>query len=854
MNKRAQYIALAFLVLSPVVALVPLARVAYDWVTMARVAPIAAFEPSERGYDWVEWTEQDGLIHAGYVFPEGPAFAAGLRSGDVFHELNGQQYFAAEDLQQAIQGVPPGASGVYTVMQGDELRQLEVTFSRDPTFLYPISAALWQFSLWGFAIGGFLHVLGLTIVAPLAWRSRRARFSLVLISVSSLWIIGNMLRLGLVEIAGPPLAPDGPYDVAFQVLTLIGLGGWVAFPALLLHKVLIDARLLGYVHPAAIAVPLYLPAAVLATAAVVATVAGRVGPLSLNALATTVLFYACTYIASAAALMFVVYLLRPERAEDMLGRWNRTGSVVTLVLSVLAALAVLGLVTVGPSVTDMAAGWLIVSAQLLSVAPVILVSHATLQHGKMDVVLGRGIVYLALLGFIFFAFVGGASVIRPFAEGTGASTNVISGLYVIVLLLLFGRLARRVDSYASGLFASDRRRARQELGRFFERMRQLVSPESLVRESAQALARAFGARSVAIFLREPGAGRAMVSGTHHPEPPYITDRFVTLVWPHLQEPSQIWARNSELGGGNVPPEIAHLLKSRGIALAVPITTDDGPSGLMLIGEKRRRRAVYNLEDVDLVRSFSNQLGLAVERLAFVEREKELVRESAEAHLVALRAQINPHFLFNALNTIAALIAEQPREAEATVERVAAIFRHTLQAGSRAFVPLEDELDLVSQYLFIEKARFGEKLQIDLEVDDELARFPVPAFCLQTLVENSVKHGLERRRDGGCVRIQCMRIGSTIDLSVVDSGVGIPRIFEGGTDDTAFYGVGLKNVAARLRMLYGPEGRLTLTSRPGAGTTATISIPMKTEAAEQTGAVPPVAVPQALRGANGPATN
>src|SRR5690606_34947596 len=149
------------------------------------------------------------------------------------------------------------------------------------------------------------------------------------------------------------------YDVAFRVLTLVGLAGWLAFPALLLHKVLIDSRLLGRDGIGAFAMPLYVPFVVLAAAAFIATVSGRVGPLSLNALAPTILFYACTYIAAAAALMFVVYLLRPERAEEMLGRWNRTGSVVTLVLSVLAALAVLGVLSVVPSVTDVAAGWLI---------------------------------------------------------------------------------------------------------------------------------------------------------------------------------------------------------------------------------------------------------------------------------------------------------------------------------------------------------------------------------------------------------------------------------------------------------------------------------------------------------------
>src|SRR5690606_38317848 len=288
-----------------------------------------------------------------------------------------------------------------------------------------------------------------------------------------------------------------------------------------------------------------------------------------------------------------------------------------------------------------------------------------------------------------------------------------------------------------------------------------------------------------------------------PEPPYITQRFVSLIWPHVGKSDAIWWRNGELGDGDLPEEIAQLLQSRGIAIAAPIFSDAGVAGVILLGEKRQRRLVYNLEDVDLLRSFAGQLALAIERLALVERGKAMARETAEAHLVALRSQINPHFLFNALNTIAALISEQPREAEATVEHVSAMFRHTLQAGSRPFVPLKDELDLVSQYLFIEKARFGDRLTFEIELDDRLGSHPIPAFSVQTLVENAVKHGLECRRASGIVRIECHADDHSLMIDVHDNGLGIPALFDGRKNETSFYGVGLKNVSARLQMLYGP---------------------------------------------------
>lgn len=821
---KTQYIAYAFIVVTPLIALAPLMRVAIDWIEMARVVPFASFEPVEHGYDWVEWRETEGLIRAGFVFPNGPAARAGILPGDVFHELDYRQYFTVEDLQQAIEGVQAGTSGVYTVMRGDALLEVAVPFSRDPTFLYPLAGALWKYSLWGFSIGAFFHLLGLTIVAPLASRSRRARFSLVLIAVSSLWIIGNLVRLVVLEIAGPPLVPESAYDVAFQSLTFLGLAGWLAFPALLFHKVVLDAGLLDGRRLGPASAILYLPAAILAVAALVATVSGRIGPLTLNALATTILFYACTYIAGAAALTFIAYLIRPQHAQEVLGRWNRAGSTVTLVIAVVAALAVLGLILVRPAVDDVVAGWFIVSAQLLSVAPVVLVSHATWQYGKVDLIVSRWIVYLTLLGALFFAFVGGMTLLQPYTAESNVSATVVGGLYVVALLLVFGRLARAVDFYATSLFASERRRAQRVISTFVDRMRSLVDHESLARESAEALTRGLDSRFCAVFIWPEEDGRRLVSGVYHPEPPFVTQRYMSLIWPYFQDDNAIWARNNELRERKLPPEIVVMLRARGVAVAAPVTGGGKPSGIILLGEKRGRRSVYNLEDVDLVRTFSRQLALSVERLRLVERERSLVRESVESNLVALRAQINPHFLFNALNTIAALISEHPREAEDTVERVAAIFRHTLQAGSRAFVSLQDELDLVSQYLNIEKARFGEKLEIEIACEAGLDAVPVPAFAVQTLVENAVKHGVERSRDGGSVRIHCRRLRGFVEIEVCDTGVGIASLFGTVKADTSFYGVGLKNVAARLELLYDRDDLLRIMSDPLTGTVATLRIP------------------------------
>ena len=217
-----------------------------------------------------------------------------------------------------------------------------------------------------------------------------------------------------------------------------------------------------------------------------------------------------------------------------------------------------------------------------------------------------------------------------------------------------------------------------------------------------------------------------------------------------------------------------------------------------------------------------QLALAVERLALVERETTLVRQTAEAELVALRAQINPHFLFNALNTVAALIAEKPDEAEATVESLAGLFRDVLTASGRPNVPLRDELRLVGRYLAVETARFGDALAVSVDASAEALERSVPAFAVQTLVENAVKHGVERRRGGGAVSITAaVDAAGALVVEVADTGVGIPALFGGAEADV--FGVGLGNVAARLRRVYGSDDGLRIASSP-AGTTATLTLP------------------------------
>src|SRR5439155_1350000 len=170
------------------------------------------------------------------------------------------------------------------------------------------------------------------------------------------------------------------------------------------------------------------------------------------------------------------------------------------------------------------------------------------------------------------------------------------------------------------------------------------------------------------------------------------------------------------------------------------------------------------------------------------REQELVELAATAQLAALRAQINPHFLFNSLNSIAQLIRADPDRAEACVERLAEMFRYVLRYGEKDFVPLAEELEMARAYLDIERARFGDRLRVETHVDPPSLQHLIPNLILQPLVENAVRHGLSRKRGGGTVRIDARLADGCLELSVGDDGVEALKLIEEERPDLVFLDV------------------------------------------------------------------
>jgi two-component system LytT family sensor kinase len=205
----------------------------------------------------------------------------------------------------------------------------------------------------------------------------------------------------------------------------------------------------------------------------------------------------------------------------------------------------------------------------------------------------------------------------------------------------------------------------------------------------------------------------------------------------------------------------------------------------------------------------------------------------EARLAALTSQINPHFLFNTLNSVSSLIRTNPEQARGVVYRLSSILRRLLRKTDN-LTPLREELAFIDNYMTIEMVRFGEKLRFVKEIDPETLDRLVPSMLLQPLIENSIRHGLATKVDGGMIRVRSYLADGRLHLVVEDDGVGIPEtrlatLFE--------QGIGVSNVNERMKVLYGPDYRMWIDSKPGEGTRTGIEIPDVQVASEISQEVP-----------------
>ena len=207
---------------------------------------------------------------------------------------------------------------------------------------------------------------------------------------------------------------------------------------------------------------------------------------------------------------------------------------------------------------------------------------------------------------------------------------------------------------------------------------------------------------------------------------------------------------------------------------------------------------------------------------YYRRYHERTAQLARARLHSLQMQLQPHFLFNTLNTISELVHHDPRAADRTIARLGDLLRLSLENENQPEVSLRQELEFLQKYLEIEKTRFHDRLTVDFEIAPEALDARVPSMILQPLLENAIRHGIAARPGAGRIKICAARQDGSLEIKISDDGAGIADFSAARVRE----GIGLSNTRARLRQLYGERQRLVLENSPGGGLEVKLEIPYR----------------------------
>lgn len=316
--------------------------------------------------------------------------------------------------------------------------------------------------------------------------------------------------------------------------------------------------------------------------------------------------------------------------------------------------------------------------------------------------------------------------------------------------------------------------------------------------------------AVAITNTEHVLAFAGAESEHHSAPGNI---HLTTATQHVLSTGEIQIAQDKSSIG-----CAHIGCRLASAVIVPLKSNDRVIGALKL-YYTHKNAIGESDLVfatGLAHLFSTQL-----ELTEIDRQAKM---ATKAKMKALYAQINPHFLFNTLNTIASLIRTKPDLARDLLIKLSAVFRFALHKAGQN-ISINDELNQVRAYLSIEKARHGEKLSVVEEIDSDVEHYLVPSLSIQPLVENAIKHGLQPKPEGGTVTLKVIDCGQALEISIIDDGIGMDLSMSHPLeDDPTGKCIGLINVHERLRGQYGNNYGLTVNSQLGRGTTVTMRLP------------------------------
>jgi hypothetical protein len=459
--------------------------------------------------------------------------------------------------------------------------------------------------------------------------------------------------------------------------------------------------------------------------------------------------------------------------------------------------------------------------------PLALTSQTALRFGDVSDVVGRGLLGLLAVLAVLAAYV----LVFRWLEGLlpDAAWRAVVVLVGLVLAGLGGRLLlRRWALRLSNWFASGRKRREGAFYAFLERLPRYTHSAQLITDLRDQLIIFYQSPTVLLWLEgEPvetfrtqlPQAESIAGSKASPQSDWLAllPALHQALSPEGHANERYWVRSREISPTSLPGPLQTQAEAYGLQVVMPFVLNKGERGLLVLGG--RAKGVFSLADVGLLQRTVQQTRLTLDILRLLETERDLIEKTLQANLTALRSQINPHFLFNALNTISSLIHDSPELAEAGVVKLGDIFRYTLKFSKENFVTVQNEMSLVQNYLAIEKLRFGDRLTVEIQVAPESLEHQLPAFVIQTLVENTIKHGISKIIEPGQVRIQIRVEDDLLVAEVYDNGPGInpERIRKGD---------GLNNVLDRLQRLYNRSDLLSFQPM-NPGTSARLQIPLST---------------------------
>ncbi|MEZ4772155.1 MAG: histidine kinase [Bacteroidia bacterium] len=442
---------------------------------------------------------------------------------------------------------------------------------------------------------------------------------------------------------------------------------------------------------------------------------------------------------------------------------------------------------------------------LLLFFPLINATFLQLQFGKVSLVVTQTLQYMVafLVSVILYLLVIQLfDYTQPNIQYRRLLEFVTFVILVVVLRLIYVSNENRLSKY----FVSSQQEKLSRFKSFIARIPQYTSSRILRKDLVEQLTEFFNAEVVHLWWKGDAPDSSAEQAHHEKQ---------ESIYGQLTRQLTVWSKTKEISPFRLTNDLEKYVLNSPYTLISPITVDKDDYALLLLGKKKR--GVYNLSDLELISQLIQQTQLTLNVLQLITREKELIQQTYEANLTALRSQINPHFLFNTLNSITYLVHESPDLAEEAVEKLAFIFRYTLRMSSQNFVSVSSEMSLISTYLDLEKIRFGERLDIHIEIDPAVKDIQIPAFILSTLVENCVKHGISKIMGKGLISIEAFKEEGFMVCEVIDNGPGIDlsRIHKS---------TGLSNSIARLENIYEIKNLLYF-ENTGNGTLVRLKIPL-----------------------------